>query len=299
MTGIAILMYYRCMRSSKLFGGIEAGGTKFVCATGTANGELLARAEIETTTPEETIPKVAAFFQQQPKLEAIGIGSFGPVDIDPNSSTFGMILKTVKPGWASVNLFQSISHRLQVPVKLQTDTDVAAIGEYYHGKALGKSNFIYLTIGTGVGGSIFMDGKLLHGMSHSEMGHIQIPLPEAFMRIPNQCTVHEHCLEGFVSGRSLQLTHGKLAREIEDQNVWALESRLIAMGITNILLVFPVELIILGGSVMKHPGLIERVKKDLQFCVNNYIELPQINQFIVHTSSDTIGVLGAIKLASL
>src|SRR5438128_1930688 len=142
------------MQNGKLYGGIEAGGTKFVCGTGSGIGELRARAVIKTGDPAETIRHIVEFFAAQPPLAGIGIGCFGPVDVKPESPAYGTILNTPKPGWAGVNLVKEIGSKLNLPVKLQTDTDVAALGERYHGKAVRSHNFIYLTVGTGIGGSI-------------------------------------------------------------------------------------------------------------------------------------------------
>jgi len=285
--------------STKLYGGIEAGGTKFVCAIGSGNGELIARTEIGTEQPEQTIQQVVSFFQTQPVVERIGIGSFGPVDVNSRSKTYGTILNTPKPGWSGVNLVHQISRRLEKPVFLQTDTDVAAIGERYHGRALHTNSFVYLTIGTGIGGSIFVNGELLHGLSHPEMGHMQLPQLHAGATIQNTCHLHESCFEGFASGKSLEIIYGQKAEAITDTHVWDAEAMFIALGLANILMVLPVELVIIGGSVMKHNGLLDLVKRKLTDAINGYIALPNMDNYVVGASSDTIGVLGSVKLAAL
>jgi len=285
--------------STKLFGGIEAGGTKFVCAIGSGNGELVARSEISTGQPEQTIAQVVDFFHSQPSVERIGIGSFGPVDVNYRSKTYGTILKTPKPGWSEINLVREVGGRLEKPVVLQTDTDVAAIGERFHGKALHNNSFIYLTIGTGIGGSIFVNGELLHGLSHPEMGHMQIPQLHAGSQVQNTCQLHESCFEGFASGKSISIIYGQKAEDIIDSNIWDTEAMFIALGLANILMILPVELVVMGGSVMKHNGLLDLVKSKLVDAINGYIELPNMDNYIVSASSDTIGVLGSIKLAAL
>ncbi len=282
-----------------LYGGVEAGGTKFVCAIGSGAGEVLQRCEIPTTDPAETIQQVVQFFQSVPRIRALGVGSFGPVNVRVGTDSYGLIGQTPKPGWQGVNIRTELEKRLGLPVSLQTDVDVAALGERYHGKALQSDSFIYMTIGTGIGGSIFVNGQLLHGLSHSEMGHMQLPQTHKSPSIKNTCTLHENCLEGFASGRSMELIYGTKAQNLVDEVAWDREATFIGLGLANILMVLPVEMVILGGSIMKHEGMIERVRTKLLEAINGYIELPQFERYIVHASSDSIGVLGAIKLAQL
>ena len=187
-----------------LFGAIEAGGTKFVCAVGTGPEDLRAEVRIPTTTPEETIDRVNDFFRQQIKqegaLDAIGIGAFGPVDIHLGSPTFGWFLNTPKPGWQMVDLVGAIKSELNVPVGFDTDVNAAALGEYRWGNARGLETFLYLTIGTGIGGGGMVNGKLIHGLLHPEMGHILIPHDLSADPFPGCCPFHQDCLEGLASG---------------------------------------------------------------------------------------------------
>jgi fructokinase len=287
------------MQRLEYYGGIEAGGTKFICAIGTGNGELIDKLEVQTGQPPETIAKVIEFFRSHSDIKSIGIGSFGPVDVMSSSARYGTILNTPKPGWSGINLVREVGMGLNLPVKLQTDTDVAAIGELYHGKALNKASFIYITIGTGIGGSIVLNGAILHGSAHPEMGHMQLPQLHDGAIIQNTCRLHESCFEGFASGKSLEIIYGQKAEVISNKLVWDIEANFIAVALTNILMVLPVELVILGGSVMKHDGLIDMVRQKLVASVNGHIELPNTKHLVVHASSDTIGVLGAIKLATL
>jgi fructokinase len=161
-----------------LYGGIEAGGTKFVCAVGTGPDDLRAETKIPTTTPAETIERVIAFFrkyQEQEPITAVGIGSFGPVDLNPSSSTYGYITTTPKPGWSNSDLLGTIRDALGIPVYFDTDTNTAAFGQYLWGAARGLDTFLYLTVGTGIGGGGMINGQLRHGLVHPEMGHIRIP----------------------------------------------------------------------------------------------------------------------------
>lgn len=285
------------MRNKKFYGGIEAGGTKFICGIGTGGGELLDRLEIATTSPYETIRQVIDFFAVYPQLESIGVGCFGPLELNRKNPNFGKILNSPKLDWANANIYKEITKHLHLPLYLVTDTDVAAIGEHFHGKALGIENFIYITVGTGIGGSIVVDGRLLHGISHPEIGHIRVPIINQAMQ--GSCEYHTNCLEGLASGKALEQFTGLKPQNINDPNIWQQESQNLALGIVNLISIAQPEMIVLGGSVMKHPNIIDSIRQDVTNLVNNYFKLPKLNKYIVHASSDTIGVLGAIKLAAV
>lgn len=285
------------MLNQELYGGVEAGGTKFVCGLGSSKGELIARAEFLTTTPDETIGHVIDFFKSQQKVKAIGIGSFGPLNLDQRSDRYGMILNTPKPGWTGINILNTVSQQINTKVNIATDTDVAVLGEYYYGIGLNIDDLVYLTVGTGIGGSVMLSGKLLHGISHPEIGHLRIPLDD--QSSAGACVFHKNCLEGLASGKSLETLYAKRPQDIDDENVWQTEAKYIALGIINIISITQPERIILGGSIMKKPGLIEQIRQNVIAFNNNYIQLPNIESYIVHASGDSIGVLGAIKLATL
>jgi fructokinase len=285
------------MSIKKLYGGIEAGGTKFVCGIGSGSGELIACEEVPTTLPEDTLERVVKFFQSQPLVESFGIGSFGPIDLNIHSKQYGKILNTPKPGWSGTNLLSYLRRSFDKNIIFATDTDVAAIGEYYHGIGLGNTNLVYLTVGTGIGGSALTNGTLLHGLSHPEMGHVRIPIVNASDE--GVCLFHANCLEGVASGKALEHITGTKAELIADDSIWSQEAQYIAMGLTNIIMITQPERIILGGSVLKHAGLLEQIQSETAKLVNEYLVLPNMHSYIVHASSDTIGVLGAIKLATL
>lgn len=287
------------MNKTKFYGGVEAGGTKFVCGVGSGGGELLARKEIKTTTPEETLARVYEFFEAQKTVERIGVGSFGPLDLNDQSKNYGAILETTKEGWKGVNIPKLLKEKLDKPAGIVTDTDVAAIGELYFGKATGKKNFVYLTVGTGIGGSIMFNSELVHGISHPEIGHIRVPHNLSADPFAGSCQYHGDCFEGLASGQALKTRSGVGAKEISDGSIWEQEAKYLAYGLVSIIAMVQPELIIMGGSVMKHAGLIERVRELVGEDVNHYFHLPRMDRYIVRASSDTIGVLGAIKLASL
>jgi fructokinase len=288
-----------------LWGGIEAGGTKFVCAVGTGPDELLAEVRFPTTTPEETIGQAIQFFRQQKKgpLTAIGIASFGPVDLDPDSPTFGYITGTPKPGWAHTDFAGKIRRALDVPVGFDTDVNAAALGEYRWGAAQGLDTFIYLTIGTGIGGGGMVNGKLIHGLIHPEMGHIRIPHDRDLDPYTGSCPYHGDCLEGLAAGPALEERWGQMGETLPaDHPAWLLEADYLAFGLVNIICILSPQRIILGGGVMQQRQLFPLVRRRVQGLLNDYLPVPtildQIDDYIVPPGlGNRSGVLGAIALA--
>jgi fructokinase len=292
--------------SEKLYGGIEAGGTKFVCVVASGPQKILANARIETTTPSKTLGRVADFFKREllkNSIEAIGIGSFGPLDLDPSSSTCGYITTTPKPGWAQTDLAGTIGEATHLPVRLDTDVNAAALGEGKWGTAQGLTDYVYLTVGTGIGGGAVAGGKLVHGLVHPEMGHMLIK--HNIQKDPYQgcCPFHSDCLEGLASGTSMQRRWGKPAQELPpDHPAWVIEAGYLAEGIVNLICVLSPRRIILGGGVSKQPQLMPLVRQQVKVLLNNYIPAPQIisriDAYIVSPGlGDLAGVLGAIALA--
>src|SRR5688572_8361050 len=192
---------------SKIFGGIEGGGTKFICAVGISN-KVLAETRIETTSPEETMSQVIEFFKHQEeafgKISAIGIACFGPLDPNPNSETYGYILPTTKPGWSNANVVGMLKSAFDIPIAFDTDVNGAALGEWRWGNAQGLHTFIYLTVGTGIGGGAYVQGKLLHGMLHPEMGHIAVKHNVETDLFEGVCSFHRDCFEGLACGVAIE-----------------------------------------------------------------------------------------------
>lgn len=287
-----------------LYGGVEAGGTKFVCAVGTGPDDLRAEATIPTTTPAETIATVADFFRRQSQpVSAIGIGSFGPVDPNPLSPTYGLITSTPKPGWRNTDLRGRLQDLVGVPALFETDVNAAALGEYRWGAARGLNNFLYLTVGTGIGGGAMVDGRLLHGLIHPEMGHIRIPRDP--QRDPYQgcCPFHGDCLEGLASGPAIAGRTGLRAQELPpDHPVWDLEAHYLALGLANLICTLSPERVILGGGVMDQGHLFPLVRAKVQALLNGYVDSPALREgiagYIVPAGLGArAGVLGAIALA--
>lgn len=291
---------------TELFGGIEAGGTKWVCAAGLGPDQLHAQARIPTTTPKETIAAAVAFFRQvqgSNRLVAIGIGSFGPVDPHPSSATFGYITSTPKPGWANTDVVGPIQEALQVPVGFDTDVNAAALGEAYWGAAQGLEDFIYLTIGTGIGGGGLANGRLIHGLLHPEIGHLLIPHDRERDPFEGTCPYHGDCLEGLASGPALRARWGRPAETLPpDHPAWDLEANYLSLGLANLILTLSPRRIVMGGGVMQQPQLFPQLRARVLTILNGYVQSPilldRIDEYVVPPALGTqSGVLGALALA--
>ena len=290
---------------SRLLGGVEAGGTKFVCAVGRGPGELVAEARFPTTTPGETIARAIEFFRQAAGDEmpaAVGIGSFGPIDPDPESPTFGHITSTPKPGWAHTDLAGSVGRALDVPVGFDTDVNAAALAEHRWGAAQGLDTFVYLTVGTGIGGGAMVGGRLVHGLLHPEMGHLLIARHEDD-DFAGVCPFHGTCLEGLASGPAIERRWGQRSETLpEDHPAWELEAHYLALGLANVVCVLSPQRIILGGGVASRARLFSAVRRKLRALLNDYVVVAAIarenEEFIVPPGlGHRSGVLGAIALA--
>ena len=279
-----------------VLGGIEAGGSKWECAVGTGPDDLRAVETIPTTTPAETINRVAGFFERAGPVAAIGIGSFGPVDAEPDSATWGYITSTPKPGWANTSVAQEIRSRLSVPVAFDTDVNAAALGEHRWGAAQGLDTFCYVTVGTGIGGGGMAGGKLLHGFGHPEFGHMRIPHDLELDPFAGACPFHGDCWEGLASGRALEQRWGRSPAELDgDARVWNLQAHYLALGLVSVVYVLSPERILLGGGVMRHPDLLSLVQREVARLMNGYQEAATI---MLPALSPRSGVLGALALAA-
>jgi fructokinase len=294
------------MAKTALYGGIEAGGTKFVVAVGSGPDSILAKEHFPTTTPAETLGKCIEFFRKTGKqfpLKAIGIASFGPLDLDKKSPAYGSIPTTPKPGWAGANFIKTIGEGLSLPVFLDTDVNGAALGEWRWGAAQGLDTFIYLTIGTGIGGGGLINGKLMHGLTHPEMGHILIPHDTTKDSFPGLCPFHGDCFEGLACGPAIAKRWGKSPELLPPgHEAWHLEADYIARGVMNLVITISPQKVIIGGGIMKVPGLLNGVRQCVVGLLNNYIHAPaiteRIDSYIVPPAlGDMAGVLGAIALA--
>lgn len=286
-----------------MFGAIEAGGTKFVCAVGTGPDDLEI-VRIPTTTPAATLEAAVDFFRaRRPEIEAIGIASFGPVDLNPESWTYGYITSTPKAGWRNCDVAGAVRKGLGVPVGFDTDVNGAALGEARWGAARGLSDFLYLTVGTGIGGGAVAGGRVVHGLGHPEMGHIRVPHDRIDDPFEGHCPFHKDCLEGLASGPAIEARWGAPAHELPpDHRAFALEARYLALGLANWICTLSPQRIILGGGVMQQTRLFPMIRAEVVSLLNGYIDLREItdciHRYVVPPAlADRAGVLGALVLA--
>ncbi len=288
------------------YGGVEAGGTKFVCAVGSGPDDLQDEFRFETTSPKETINRTLEYFKKQnlkEKLLAIGIGSFGPIELNRESSKYGFVTSTPKPGWSNINIYGLIKEELKIPVGFNTDVNAAALGEYEWGAGRGLNNFIYLTIGTGIGGGAMINGRLLHGLQHPEMGHIFIPQDLKADPYEGNCPFHKNCFEGLASGSAMKNRWGKSPEDLnKDHKAWDLEAQYISFALINYIFTLSPERIIIGGGIMEQKKLLPLILTTVKKMLNNYIHLEEITdnieKYIVLPSlAQKSGILGALVLA--
>jgi len=284
-----------------MLGAIEAGGTKFVCAVGTKSGEIVERARFSTTTPEETMKLVVEFFRDK-KIEALGVGSFGPIDARKGSETYGYITTTPKPHWKNYNIIGELKKHFNIPIGFDTDVNGAALGELRWGAAAGLSSALYITVGTGIGAGAVVEGSMVNGLLHPEMGHIYVRR-HSEDTYEGSCPYHGDCLEGLAAGPSIEARWGIQGHELpEDHKGWEMEAYYLAQAIVNYILILSPEKIIMGGGVMKQENLFPLIRKKVKGLLNGYIEkrevLEEIEEYIVPPKlGDDAGVRGALALA--
>lgn len=292
-----------------LVGGIEAGGTKFICSAGTGPEDLRAETRFPTTTPDETLGQAISFFKEQEaqeeRLSAIGVASFGPVDPDPDSPTFGFITSTPKSGWANTDFVGALRKHFDVPIGFDTDVNGAALAEGKWGAAVGLHTFVYLTIGTGIGGGAMVNDRLLHGLIHPEMGHMRLHHDWEQDPFPGNCPYHGDCLEGMAAGSAIEARWGQKGQELGlEHPAWDLEADYLAQALQSLVCVLSPQRIVIGGGVMTQPGLMKKVREKTVTYLNDYIQHPaitdHIEEYIVPPAlGGRAGVLGAIALGFL
>ena len=286
-----------------MFAGIEAGGTKWVVAVGDAPDNLIALERFPTTTPHETMQKAIEFLRQFNELSALGVASFGPIDLHADSPTYGFITTTPKPGWQNTDVVGPLRAAFNLPVGFDTDVNGAALGEARWGAAQSIDTVVYLTIGTGIGGGALVNGKLLHGALHPEMGHIWMQRDAARDPFAGACPFHGDCWEGLAAGSAMEKRWGVRAENLPDDHpAWALEAHYLAQGLVNLTYALSPQRFILGGGVMHQPQMLALVRAEMQRMVNGYLQIPQMNAaiddyLVLPGLGDRAGVLGAIALA--
>ncbi len=276
----------------KLYGGVEAGGTKFVCGISDEAGNILNRERFATGDPESTIARTVSFFRNNQPVEAIGIASFGPID-----RATGRIGNTPKPHWQHVDFANRLERELGVPAAFDTDVNGAALAEHRWGAAQGVQDFVYITVGTGIGGGALVNGAIAHGRMHSEMGHMRVPHEVSRDPFAGACSFHGDCLEGLASGTAMHQRWGISAERLPpDNEAWELEALYLAHAVCTLACVLSTELVILGGGVGGVRHLHDRVKLHAARLLNGYIATPNLRS---PGLGDDAGLLGAIALAQL
>ncbi len=281
-------------------GALEAGGTKMVCAIGDETGKIYDQVSIPTETPDVTIPKLIEYFEKN-TVDALGIASFGPVELDPKAPNYGYITTTTKVAWRNFDMAGSFARALKCPIGFDTDVNGSVLGEVTFGQARGKNCVIYLTIGTGVGAGIYIEDKLLHGMLHPEAGHVLIEKRNGDA-YAGKCPYHRNCLEGLAAGPAIEERWGKKAVDLADKTeVWQLEADYIAQALTGYVLTLSPEMIILGGGVMHQKQLFPLIRAKVTEFLGGYIqaeELRDMDHYIVPASlHDDQGIMGCLELA--
>ncbi|MDO6451554.1 MULTISPECIES: ROK family protein [Oceanobacillus] len=282
-----------------LIGGIEAGGTKFVCAVGDESGNIFDKVTFPTEEPEKTLDAAKQFFNKH-DIQALGVGSFGPVDLNKKSKTFGRILNTPKLKWKQFHLLEQLKQDYNIPVTLDTDVNAAALGEYKYGAAKNAASILYITVGTGIGAGFVKDGQTYIGKSHPEMGHIFIQQRKDD-NFEGNCPYHGTCLEGLASGPAIEKRFGKKGDLLgADHIAWEITADYLAQAIINYLLILSPEKVIIGGGVMKQKQLYPLIRRKVLEFSNAYMELENLDEMIVAPKlNDEQGIKGAIALALL
>jgi fructokinase len=286
--------------TSHLFGGIEAGGTKFVCAVGQTPQRIHASMSTPTSTPTATLSQVIAFFRPY-VVRSLGLAAFGPIDLDRQSATYGHILATPKLAWQGCRIVDILHTALGVPVVVDTDVNAAALAEFIYGAGLGCDPLVYLTVGTGIGGGVVIQGRPLHGLMHPEMGHMLLVRVPADTR-PSGCPFHEDCLQGLASGDAMRLRFGAPEVLPPQHEAWTLEAIYLGQAVATIAAILSPQRIIIGGGVMHQPHLLPRIRESCAKALQGY--LPRLKTpsdfeayILAPALGDRAGVIGALHRA--
>lgn len=287
-----------------LIGALEAGGTKMVCSIGNMQGDVMQRASFPTLSPEITVPQIVDFIGKF-DVKALGIGSFGPLDLNENSPTYGYITSTPKAEWRGYPLLKTLSEALGVPAKIDTDVNAAALAEYELGVGKDAGSLLYVTVGTGIGGGIVIGGKLVHGLVHPELGHMILAPQDSDAMPDGVCPYHHHCLEGLASGPAIEKRWGLSAKLMTpDHPAWALEATYLAQMCANAIVTVSPEIIVLGGGVMQQTHLFPHIREKTLALLGGYVTSPVMTKegmegYIVPPALGVnSGVIGALLLGA-
>ncbi len=295
------------MTEAPLVGAVEIGGTKIICLVGSGPHDIRAEVRLPTRGPAESIADILAFFRDRTAalgpLARLGVASFGPVDLDPDSPRWGHITATPKAGWSDTDLAGVLARELGLPVQFDTDVNGAALAEGRWGAARGLADYVYVTVGTGIGGGIVVDGHLVRGTLHPEIGHMVVPHDREADPYAGCCPFHGDCLEGLASGPAIAERWGAPGPELApDHPAWALEAEYLSVLAANLLLLLTPERILFGGGVMEHAGLLDRVRRRTGAHLGGYLRPPALRGGLERAISapglgQRVGPLGALALA--
>lgn len=284
-----------------MYGAIEAGGTKFVCAVFDDEMNILSKTTIDTSEPKYTVGEAIRFFGDK-KIVSLGIGCFGPLEINPKSAKYGTILNTPKIKWRNYNLLNDLKKAFDIPIKIDTDVNAAALGEYRTGYGAGKRSVLYITIGTGVGAGFVIDGRTMYGLSHPEMGHLLVRQIEED-KFEGCCPTHKNCLEGLVSGPAIEKRYGIKANLLDgDHEVWDYVADYIGQALMSYCLILSPEIILIGGGVSQQEQLFDKIRESFKKHMNGYIDNDVLNgsleDYILYPKNGQLaGLYGAAQLS--
>jgi len=284
-----------------MYGAIEAGGTKFVCAVFDKDLNTVDKVKIDTLEPEYTMGKAIEFFKKH-NVVSLGIGAFGPIDINPESKSYGMIQNTPKIKWRNYNLVEALSQKFDIPIKIDTDVNAAALGEYKMGHGVNKRSVLYITIGTGVGAGFVIEGKTLYGLTHPEMGHVLVrQLKED--EFEGNCPTHKNCLEGLVAGPAIEKRWGIKGHLLpQDHKVWDYIADYIGQALMSYNLILSPEIILIGGGVSQQEQLFDKIRSAFKKHMNGYIQHEvldgDLKDYIKYPKNGQLaGLYGALQLS--
>ena len=285
------------------YAGVELGGTKCVAILARAPDKIVARETIPTTDPDATLGRIETILRDWKAargFEALGIASFGPIDVDPGSATYGHTLMTTKPGWAGVDIALRLQAAAGVPVELDTDVNGAALAELRWGSGRGFNDFAYITVGTGIGVGLIVNGRPTRGFAHSEMGHIR-PARLPGEDWPGSCPFHGDCVEGLASGTALKERFGEnLSKVASGDAIWnSIAWTLAQLCHAIVATAAPWRIAIGGGVVERQPQLLNLVQQRLKQSLNGYMPIPAGDYVCAPELGSNAGPLGAIALAMM
>jgi fructokinase len=291
------------MGTAERYGGVETGGSWCVCALGAGPDRLDALEKFPTTEPHETIARMVEFFERHGRPRALGVAGFGPIELDTAAQDWGTLGATPKPGWSGARLGPSLRDALKLPVVVETDTAAAALSEQRWGAGQGCASLCYLTVGTGIGAGLVIEGTPVHGLMHPEVGHLRVPHDLGRDPFPGTCPFHGDCWEGLAAGPAIAARWGTPGDGLDDAHpAWELEAEYLALGILAIVLIAAPQRVIAGGGVMQRPGLLQRIRTRLPGLLGDYPPGPRIaadpDYLVAPALGDEAGVLGAIALVA-